>query len=1791
MAKFAKRLFAGALAAAVALTTVISSDMTALAAKTKATKIKGSTYTTADLIWEDNFNGNKLNTRYWNYEAHEPGWVNQEWQSYPSQEENEKTQNIYVKDGKLTIQAKKTKNEDGTYSYTSGRINTQNKVDTKYGRFEARIKMPKGKGFLPAFWMMPTDENLYGQWPKCGEIDITEVLGDKPNTAHSTLHFGEPHKQKQGTYTLEKGTFNDDFHVYACEWEPGEMRFYIDNKLFYTENDWFTKKEGFDEVAYPAPYDQPFYIILNLAVGGSWVGYPDKTTKFDENAQMVVDYVKVYQKDSYKENVKKPENKVTVRKPAKDGNYVVNSSFAKSEKLNDGKDWEFMTAGTGKASAKISKKALHITTKNAGDLDYSVQVVQANIPMEKGYQYKLSFDAYADKNRTIKTGITAPDNGYIRYFNDTTVNLTTKKKTYSYTFDMKSDTDPNGRVEFNLGNQGSTAGVHISNVKVVRVKKISLKEEKTVRPDGNYVYNGEFQEGADRLNYWTVKKAKGVTVKVTNTNNVRQLKAVVPASVKKASDVTLKQTKIAIKGGKTYAFSFDAKRTGAKDQTMTVKLAGKTYKVKLTGKMKNYKFELNPDKGIKNATLEFQLGTKGTTVIDNVRIMESGLIINGDFSAGLTGFEPWANNPSDISYVVDTLNEDSAFCMDIKDTGDQDWHVQLKQTGIKLEKGQSYKVSFKVKGTMERDIKFAFQRNGLVRKTADGAEDWTVYFEDGQIPVTKKWTTYSAIFEMGEGDDADTSMSFSLGAVGGKRITDKHTVMIDDIVLEKTDEKPEKEEDDSLILNGHFNKGLAPFEAWAHEAATMESSVNKDKEFEATISNTGDQDWHVQLKQVNIPLESGQTYTFSFRAKSDMDREIKYAFQKDGNKHNDDWTVYFEESNIPVTKEWKTYTTVFKMNNASDKEASFSFNLGAVGKQIKEKHTVMIDDVSLKVATEEEKKQAKKNETSGGVNIVYPGLGDGTGTKKGLMDTVDKWVKPDASLATVTTSEDNALNVKMTSVGTVPESVRTAIPFSMPEDGSSAIFKATLTSDVSKRVTISNSKTNDKAVYDLAPGVATDVTLAITPVVRTMSLRSARLMAAEETAIYIDMGKHEGENETLTPEISIVADAVVSASLVSEKASYKNGWKIDKWGNGEGTLTTEENSVTIHTTNVGSRDDQLKLVKTDLMLVNGLDYKVSFDITSDKNRAYKWGLIDHTKDDKWNWYGGEDRSFTDENNRQDHIEYSFTCVDDDKNVRPTSTSIQFYISLGQIGENTPGKATITLSNLSIKVVPKQNYDASKDNGEGGSTEDVAGNMLSDGTFGKEGAWYLYKEASGAASVQYAKNQADIMITDRGNAAHHVQLQQKLTLQQNHKYAVKCKVKSDVARTVHVALQGGSEVGYATFGAQTVLFSAEEAKNGKVKEISFEATCDTALTNQASFNVNMGKIAGDAEDMGEHHVKVSSASVVDITSSTEKDPEETPSTPDGGLLGNPYTRENWTVVNVAAESASSSAIFKSDKVIFNITNVGKQSYGVQLSKDLKFKKDYTYQVTCTVSSSAIRTISTQFQNKDGYKPIGSAPSAAASITFTEDRINKEQTISYDVKCTGDVENGCFQINMGKFDDENPGSHTITLTNISVKEIAPATPTLGSHTITISNISVKEKDGAQELLIAQPGDAWGQYIANDQGAAGTITFENDKATAAITNVGTADWNVQMKTPAIQFEAGKTYTISFQIKSTASRKIKIAVMAEGDQWYGGTDIDLTENNNVTVTKDITLETKNESNRTNDPKILQFSLGKVAI
>ena len=411
------------------------------------------------LVWHDEFDGDKLNEDDWNREKHSIGWVNHERQEYVTDEEF-----AFVENGELVIWPKEVILESGNPIIRSGRINTQNKHDIKYGRIEARLKVPEGKGFLPAFWMMPQDEEFYGQWPKCGEIDIMEVLGDQTNVNYGTLHFGEPHKQNQGSIQLPEGDYAHEYHNFAIEWEPGEIRWYMDDQQYFQTSDWFTAVQGEEEKPYPAPFNQPFHVILNVAVGGDWPGDPDETTVYDERSQMRVDYVRMFQKDEYDENVTHPVKVLSFKEPDENGNYVTNGDFSEREDLSDDEGWKFLLLMGGDGAADILDGELTVATKEAGNEAYAVQLVQPGMPMKKGTTYTYSFEAYADSPRTMKTAITAPNVDWIRYLEDTEVKLGKKWKKYSFTFKMKDEDDDAGRVEFNMGHTDSTATIHIRNV-------------------------------------------------------------------------------------------------------------------------------------------------------------------------------------------------------------------------------------------------------------------------------------------------------------------------------------------------------------------------------------------------------------------------------------------------------------------------------------------------------------------------------------------------------------------------------------------------------------------------------------------------------------------------------------------------------------------------------------------------------------------------------------------------------------------------------------------------------------------------------------------------------------------------------------------------------------------------------------------------------------------------------------------------------------------------------------------------------------------------------------------------------------------------------------------------------------------------------------------------------------------------------------------------------------------------------------------------------------------------------
>ncbi len=241
------------------------------------------------LVWSDEFNGDRIDLSKWEHEVNATGGGNNELQYY-----TERSQNSWVSDGVLHIQAlnERYTGPEGTRNFTSARLRTLNKGDWKYGRFEVRAKLPQGQGMWPAIWMLPTDW-VYGGWAASGEIDIMEAVnlkGAGGNTIYGTLHYGGelPNNIYSGDKTEPSSSVVDEFHTYALEWEENEIRWYIDGVHYQTQNKWES-----NAAPYPAPFNQRFHMILNLAVGGNWPGNPNSSTQFPQS--MDVDYVRVYQ--------------------------------------------------------------------------------------------------------------------------------------------------------------------------------------------------------------------------------------------------------------------------------------------------------------------------------------------------------------------------------------------------------------------------------------------------------------------------------------------------------------------------------------------------------------------------------------------------------------------------------------------------------------------------------------------------------------------------------------------------------------------------------------------------------------------------------------------------------------------------------------------------------------------------------------------------------------------------------------------------------------------------------------------------------------------------------------------------------------------------------------------------------------------------------------------------------------------------------------------------------------------------------------------------------------------------------------------------------------------------------------------------------------------------------------------------------------------------------------------------------------------------------------------------------
>lgn len=280
------------------------------AREARAQRVSPASHEGWRLVWRDEFVGSVIDTTHWGFDLGNDirsddgkivasGWGNDELQCYTASPEN-----AFVRDGHLHLRALTSQQRE--CPYTSARMKTRRPDGSamfaqRYGRFEFRAALPVGRGLWPALWMLPQD-NAYGVWAASGEIDVMEARGQVPSTVLGTLHYGArwPGNTHTGAeYVLPRDGSVADFHVYALEWEPGRIRWLVDGVTYQTQTFWWSRaprgntSDTSSQLApWPAPFDRPFYLLMNLAVGGNFLGNPDASTVFP--AEMRVDYVRVY---------------------------------------------------------------------------------------------------------------------------------------------------------------------------------------------------------------------------------------------------------------------------------------------------------------------------------------------------------------------------------------------------------------------------------------------------------------------------------------------------------------------------------------------------------------------------------------------------------------------------------------------------------------------------------------------------------------------------------------------------------------------------------------------------------------------------------------------------------------------------------------------------------------------------------------------------------------------------------------------------------------------------------------------------------------------------------------------------------------------------------------------------------------------------------------------------------------------------------------------------------------------------------------------------------------------------------------------------------------------------------------------------------------------------------------------------------------------------------------------------------------------------------------------------------
>ncbi|MBR6307295.1 MAG: family 16 glycosylhydrolase [Lachnospiraceae bacterium] len=514
------------------------------------------------LIWNDEFDGNYgddsvdantgLNLNNWAYQlgdgttdCNNYGWGNNELQAYTRETKNiavnEDLTGDGVADGLLRITGAYEENgyvygSESSKHYTSGRIRTtsptQELFNLTYGYVEARIALPATQGAWPAFWMLPQSTEVYGGWPVSGELDIMETTAamTAEGKACGTLHWGTPSHVYKGSGYVALDSALTYFHTYGVDWQPGQITWYFDGKPVYTSTNWESTITGASSsLSFDAPFDQPFYMILNLAIDSGQFGGKQNKANFKDNINMYVDYVRAYQlTDGYADYAVREAQGTTdnwadfagvnqIAPVTADNLVAITGGHDDNAAIGTGK-WYLSTQTDADAAAEVyvdenGKVWDKVSVLKAGGNDYSVQLI-GHYDAKSGYVYKVSFDAFAEGDITGKT-VNCDSKEYAGWstYGVQAFALQSEPTSYSYTFQQTENFD-NCRIEYNIGAAG-TGNVYISNVKVEIVDPALLGVSESGRKplsDGNVIYNSTFDQGNYKLGYWNAGEKTTVVV-------------------------------------------------------------------------------------------------------------------------------------------------------------------------------------------------------------------------------------------------------------------------------------------------------------------------------------------------------------------------------------------------------------------------------------------------------------------------------------------------------------------------------------------------------------------------------------------------------------------------------------------------------------------------------------------------------------------------------------------------------------------------------------------------------------------------------------------------------------------------------------------------------------------------------------------------------------------------------------------------------------------------------------------------------------------------------------------------------------------------------------------------------------------------------------------------------------------------------------------------------------------------------------------------------------------------------